>query len=379
MKSDQVRYIVHEPILIDWVAFLGGITVIIFSLGKLLNNLCCSKRYISPMMEHLFQVQDVSRINNVKKVNYSNKALNNPTNPYRRAQTLQGGRYGKFKLSNQQTTNQVMPLSDNQEEPKAVLDQYVAELGTDSPDLKSFRKLIENRLPLSMFRKGRLRRQLCCRTHHLDLMINGAKKHIHQELDIVRFIKKQRLHTNLLWGVSSPFQRAVCRSQSQFLLQDKLETEFASFKLQAVRRLDEIIAWQSSDSDDPMDRRQFSEIHENPTPYDLKFIKRYIAVCTPEALKLREARRRALQREFAPSVLPQEKRFADNKEQRIERLRKKALQHDMEKSYTQQRQRKQNISDLEKTEPGTHVNRSTMPRLDLEFKQLGNLSVQQRS
>ena len=122
MKSDQVRYIVHEPILIDWVAFLGGITVIIFSLGKLLNNLCCSKRYISPMMEHLFQVQDVSRINNVKKVNYSNKALNNPTNPYRRAQTLQGGRYGKFKLSNQQTTNQVMPLSDNQEEPKAVLD-----------------------------------------------------------------------------------------------------------------------------------------------------------------------------------------------------------------------------------------------------------------
>ena len=63
------------------------------------------------------------------------------------------------------------------------------------------------------------------------------------------------MHTNLLWGLSTKWQRSLCRNQAQLLIQDKLESEFGALKLKAVRRLEETVAWQSSDSDDPLDSR----------------------------------------------------------------------------------------------------------------------------
>ena len=36
-------------------------------------------------------------------------------------------------------------------------------------------------------------------------MMKDSKKHIRRELDIVRYIKKQRMHMNLLWGLSTPW------------------------------------------------------------------------------------------------------------------------------------------------------------------------------
>ena len=86
-------------------------------------------------------------------------------------------------------------------------------------------------------------------------MIAQAKDHIREELDIVRYIKKQRINTNLLWGLTTPWQRNVCRSQANHLIQDKLESEFYSRKLRAVRRMDESAAWRSSDSEDPLETR----------------------------------------------------------------------------------------------------------------------------
>lgn len=35
------------------------------------------------MMNQLFEVQDVSRISNVKKANYTNKAINQTISPYK--------------------------------------------------------------------------------------------------------------------------------------------------------------------------------------------------------------------------------------------------------------------------------------------------------
>lgn len=71
-----MHYVVHEPNLLDWVAFAGGLAVICFLVGKIINQCFFRKKYISPMMDKLFHVQDVSRINNVKKANYTNKAIN---------------------------------------------------------------------------------------------------------------------------------------------------------------------------------------------------------------------------------------------------------------------------------------------------------------
>ena len=74
---------VQSPKLLDWLGFMGGIAVIYFLLGKLVNHICFRKKYVSPMMNELFQVQDVSKISNVKKTNYTNKAINETTSQYR--------------------------------------------------------------------------------------------------------------------------------------------------------------------------------------------------------------------------------------------------------------------------------------------------------
>jgi len=67
LSSDHVRYEVKNPELIDWLGFLGGISVFFFLVGKLANHCFFRKKYVSPMMDHLFQVQDVSRISNIKR------------------------------------------------------------------------------------------------------------------------------------------------------------------------------------------------------------------------------------------------------------------------------------------------------------------------
>lgn len=170
----------------------------------------------------------------------------------------------------------------------------MAELGKDSADFAAFRKLVLNRVDLNKFRGGRCTRYLLCRQRNLDVMIGEAKNHIRRELDVVRFIRKARMHTNLLWGLSTPWQRSICRSQAKLLIQDKLESEFNSFKLSAVRRLDEAAAWRSSDEDDPLDKKMIEDIRRQPCAQDVKFMKRYIALCTPEVLKFKESRRRAL-------------------------------------------------------------------------------------
>lgn len=149
---------------------------------------------------------------------------------------------------------------DSQDEERAKFDQNVAALGRDSVDFAAFRKLCINRNHLSGIRGGRFMRFICCKRQNFDIMIGEAKGHIKYELDIVRFIKKSRMNTNLLWGLSTPWQRAVCRSQAQLLIQDKLESEFASLKLRAVRRLDEAAAWKSSESDDPLDKKLIEHI-----------------------------------------------------------------------------------------------------------------------
>ena len=56
LNSDQIRFVVHEPVMLDWVAFLGGIAMIVFLLGKMFNECCFGKKYISPMMDQLFEI-----------------------------------------------------------------------------------------------------------------------------------------------------------------------------------------------------------------------------------------------------------------------------------------------------------------------------------
>ena len=80
-------------------------------------------------------------------------------------------------------------------------------------------------------------------------------------------------------------------------------------KLAAVRRLDEAAAWRSSDSDDPMKPKHIKDVKQNPAPQDVKFIKRYISVCTPDALKFKESKRRVVQKAFAPKILPEKDIF----------------------------------------------------------------------
>ena len=85
LSSDHVRYVIKAPQMLDWLAFIGGISFLFFCIAKFLNdNLCCSKNYISPMMEKLFDVQDISKLNNVKYDRYSNKAINRESSNFRR-------------------------------------------------------------------------------------------------------------------------------------------------------------------------------------------------------------------------------------------------------------------------------------------------------
>ena len=54
LSSEHVRYIVQPPKIIEYISFVGGIAVIFFLLGKIVNHVFFRKKYISPMMDTLF-------------------------------------------------------------------------------------------------------------------------------------------------------------------------------------------------------------------------------------------------------------------------------------------------------------------------------------
>ena len=54
LSSDHIRYEVRHPKLLDWLGFAGGIAVVSFLLGKVVNHIFFRKKYVSPMMDQLF-------------------------------------------------------------------------------------------------------------------------------------------------------------------------------------------------------------------------------------------------------------------------------------------------------------------------------------
>ena len=201
----------------EWFAFIGGISVVFYMLGKIVNHLFLRKTYISAMLDKLFQIQNVAKISNVKKSEYSESRINEIASPYkspvgsRKVQHINSARFN--------SKSSVKPLdpseaADEQEAHKhqSEIDKYIAELGQDGADFSAFKKLCINRASLNPYRRGRLTRFLCCRAKPFDSMLVKAKDRIRDELDIVRYIKKQRMHTNLLWGLSTKWQRSLCRN-----------------------------------------------------------------------------------------------------------------------------------------------------------------------
>lgn len=83
LSSDHTRYVIHQPKIFDWVAFVGGMAVVVYIAGKLFNRMFCRKKFISHMMNILFEVQDVSKLSNIKKVNYTDKKINEVTSQYK--------------------------------------------------------------------------------------------------------------------------------------------------------------------------------------------------------------------------------------------------------------------------------------------------------
>ena len=147
-----------------------------------------------------------------------------------------------------------------------------------------------------------------------------------------------------------------------------------------MRRLDEAAAWRSSESDDPLKSSMIKHVKSHPAPQDIKFIKRYIAVCTPDALKFKESKRRVVQRAFAPKDLAEKDRFTENKAARIlEERRLRAAQKDMRKAAGNDTQERQGggIFDRRNARPSPrsrhskmdmseqYSQRNRMPRIDL--------------
>lgn len=65
---------------------------------------------------------------------------------------------------------------------------------------EDFTKLSKNREPLDA-------RSTCCffSRRPYDSMAYHAKNRLRRELDLVRYLKKQRMTTNLLWGLTTPW------------------------------------------------------------------------------------------------------------------------------------------------------------------------------
>ena len=173
VSADHTKWVIEPPLLLDWLGFIGGIAVLCFLVGKIVNYIFFRKKYVSPMMDQLFQVQDVSKIDNVKKERFTNKAVNEPTNQYKSPPNRYGRGRGRGGLW-QSTPSSIRPIKEEDEEnhgSKTELDMYVAELGKDSADFSAFRKLVNNRKSLNLFRRGRCIRFLCCRRQNFDIMM----------------------------------------------------------------------------------------------------------------------------------------------------------------------------------------------------------------
>ena len=130
-----------------------------------------------------------------------------------------------------------------------------------------------------------------------------AHQHVQKELDLVKYLKKQRVTSSLLWGLTTPWQRALCRQQSMFLIRDKDEAEFLAYKLPAMRRMQEAEQWDSTSSDDPVADKVAAQVRKYPTSTDVKYMKRYLDVSTPVELKLTAARQRMVASTFNPDEL----------------------------------------------------------------------------
>ena len=82
-------------------------------------------------------------------------------------------------------------------------------------------------------------------------MSEAAKRHTQHELDMSRIILKLRMLSNAVWGLTTPFQRRLCRHQARMVIQDKEEVQFHILKLQAVQRnSDRYLDYFSSSSED---------------------------------------------------------------------------------------------------------------------------------
>ena len=64
------------------------------------------------------------------------------------------------------------------------------------------------------------------------------------------------------------------------------------------RRAEDYSLWDSTSSDDPLDPEAYDVVKADPTPEDIIYLRRYIARCTPEELRLVEARTRNIERAF---------------------------------------------------------------------------------
>ena len=168
----------------------------------------------------------------------------------------------------------------------------------DTREFKELRRFAENRASL-----GGEKQPFCRRTGPYDRMKKLAHAHVQRELDLVKYLKKQRVTSSLLWGLTTPWQRALCRQQSMFLIRDKDEAEFLAYKLPAMRRMQEAEQWESTSSDDPVADKVAAQVRKFPTTADVKYMKRYLDVCTPVELKLTAARQRVVASTFNPDEL----------------------------------------------------------------------------
>lgn len=95
-------------------------------------------------------------------------------------------------------------------------------------DLEVFLIYAKNRYPLQKYPRRcteTILKLLTCFQYstRYDRVTEAAKRHYVQEMDIANLIRKQRFLTNAVWGLTSPFQRRVCRHQTKLAIQDKDE------------------------------------------------------------------------------------------------------------------------------------------------------------
>ena len=70
------------------------------------------------------------------------------------------------------------------------MNDFISDIGGNNVDFVAMKKLYYNRYPVKDFRTGRCARFLfwCCRSKNFDIMMGEARRHIRDELDIVRYI-----------------------------------------------------------------------------------------------------------------------------------------------------------------------------------------------